>query len=101
MKPGAAILAGLAGLSRFRTAVLRSKTRGVSNRAKPTHALALPGFHRGEDVRPRRNRHVERIGISENFVPVAIDHDAQRISLIVEAPGASKSLAEIPMPAAA
>jgi hypothetical protein len=36
-----------------------------------------------------------------NFVPVAIDHDTQRISLIVEAPGASKSLTEIPMPAAA
>jgi hypothetical protein len=36
-----------------------------------------------------------------NFIPVAIDHDTKRISLIVETPGASKSLTEIPMPAAA
>ena len=36
-----------------------------------------------------------------NFVPVAIDDDTQRISVIVEAPGVSNSLTEIPMPAAA
>jgi hypothetical protein len=36
-----------------------------------------------------------------NFVPVAIDHDMQRISVIVEAPGISNSLTEIPIPAAA
>jgi hypothetical protein len=36
-----------------------------------------------------------------NFVPVAIDRDRQRIGVIVQAPGSSSSLAEVPMLAVA
>ena len=36
-----------------------------------------------------------------NFVPVAIDRDTQRIGVIVQAPGLSSSLAEVPMLAVA
>lgn len=36
-----------------------------------------------------------------NWVPVAIDYDTHRIAVIVQEPGASNSLAEIPMLAVA
>jgi hypothetical protein len=32
-----------------------------------------------------------------NWVPVAIDHDTRRIGVLVQAPGVTSSLAEIPM----
>jgi hypothetical protein len=36
-----------------------------------------------------------------NWIPVALDHDTRRIGVLVQAPGVSSSLAEIPMLAVA
>jgi hypothetical protein len=36
-----------------------------------------------------------------NWVPVAIDHEARRLGVLVQAPGTTSSLAEIPMLAVA